>query len=139
VAELGNVEVSGAACAYCLWRFSHGDEGGVTLCTSCGTPYHGDCFLENGGCATFGCPAWTAQQPGGAPLVAGGAPVAPSAQVGMEAAAGRHVPSTLSPTLSRDVSSPSLVAIGVRPNFCDQCGAELLPTYVFCSGCGRQV
>jgi len=51
-------------CAYCLWRFADTPQDPTVLCEHCKTPYHVECFEENGGCVTFGCPAWTAAQRG---------------------------------------------------------------------------
>ncbi len=52
-----------SSCAYCLWRLE-GAGSEVETCQSCNTRYHADCFAENGGCAVFGCSAWTARQLG---------------------------------------------------------------------------
>jgi TM2 domain-containing membrane protein YozV len=32
-----------------------GSESEQVVCPGCGTPHHGDCFAENGGCTVFGC------------------------------------------------------------------------------------
>lgn len=41
-------------CPYCQDPFR---EGTPRLCPDCGTPYHHECWQENGGCAKIGCPS----------------------------------------------------------------------------------
>lgn len=51
-----------AVCPYC--RAPLGDDAaGLTVCPSCGTPHHADCFEENGGCTVFGCSAAPPAEP----------------------------------------------------------------------------
>ena len=42
-----------AACGVCQWPIEAGEEKHV--CSSCGTPFHADCWEENKGCSTYGC------------------------------------------------------------------------------------
>lgn len=42
-----------AVCPYCRAPIEDETEG--IVCPGCGTPHHGDCFEENGGCTVFGC------------------------------------------------------------------------------------
>jgi hypothetical protein len=101
------------ACAFCLWQLVDEPPEQIVRCESCSTPYHLDCFQENGGCGTFGCPSWTARQDGA--VIPDLIPAfAPSAPVGA-------------------FSSSS------RPNFCPQCGTPIETTFAFCAGCGWQV
>lgn len=45
---------AGRTCALCLAGF--GDAGkSVVDCDLCSTPFHGECWEENGGCAIYGC------------------------------------------------------------------------------------
>lgn len=39
-------------CPYCHDRLEHAD---TALCQVCSSPHHEDCFLENAGCALYGC------------------------------------------------------------------------------------
>lgn len=39
-------------CPYCREAIAGFDS---TLCPTCGTPHHSDCYSENGGCTVFGC------------------------------------------------------------------------------------
>lgn len=41
-------------CPYCRTEVGEA-EGERKDCPGCGTPHHGDCFAENGGCTVFGC------------------------------------------------------------------------------------
>jgi hypothetical protein len=41
-------------CPYCKDGFESGD---LRDCEECQTPMHGECFVENGGCAVLGCAA----------------------------------------------------------------------------------
>lgn len=50
-----------AVCPYC--RAPIEDETEASVCPGCGTPHHGDCFEENGGCTVFGCSAAPAAEP----------------------------------------------------------------------------
>jgi hypothetical protein len=59
-----DVAARNAGCAYCLWRFVDTPQDPTVECEYCQTPYHVECFEENAGCVTFGCPAWTAAQLG---------------------------------------------------------------------------
>lgn len=43
----------GATCAICLTAIEAGEAR--TACASCASPYHQDCWSENGGCAVYGC------------------------------------------------------------------------------------
>jgi predicted amidophosphoribosyltransferase len=109
-------------CAYCLWRFTREDNEDITMCPSCATPYHTECFRENGGCATFGCALWASDQetnfrPPPPP------PVSPL--VAFEAAG----------SASQQVAIPNTQP----PNFCSQCGNPLEQGYSFCSNCGTRI
>ena len=54
--------MSTAICPYCRGAIEP-DEPQSVLCPGCGTPHHGDCFEENGGCTVFGCTAAPAPEP----------------------------------------------------------------------------
>ena len=45
-----------AVCPYCRDAIEQ-DAPQTVICQGCGTPHHGDCFEENGGCTVFGCTA----------------------------------------------------------------------------------
>jgi TM2 domain-containing membrane protein YozV len=49
------------ACPYCRAGFEAEDE--ITICPTCATPHHGDCFAENKGCTIFGCAAAPRDEP----------------------------------------------------------------------------
>lgn len=50
-----------AVCPYCRAPIEGETEG--IVCPGCGTPHHGDCFEENGGCTVFGCTAAPPAEP----------------------------------------------------------------------------
>lgn len=52
VVNSGSPEIGGA-CPYCREEVTPGDV--ATVCPTCGTPHHTDCWNENGGCTVFGC------------------------------------------------------------------------------------
>ena len=43
----------GKICPFCKTEFKDGDD--IVVCSSCDMPHHKDCWIENGGCTTFGC------------------------------------------------------------------------------------
>lgn len=45
--------MTAAVCPYC--RTPMPDGAPLTLCPSCATPHHSECWEENGGCTVFGC------------------------------------------------------------------------------------
>jgi len=46
---------AGSTCTICQTTIAAGEE--VTACPQCRLGYHAACWAENGGCATYGCPA----------------------------------------------------------------------------------
>lgn len=44
----------GRTCPYCQFPLKPGDD--LRVCGQCGMPHHADCWNENGGCTTYGCP-----------------------------------------------------------------------------------
>jgi TM2 domain-containing membrane protein YozV len=50
-----------AVCPYCRGPIEAESEQRV--CDGCGTPHHGDCYEENGGCTVFGCSSAPAEEP----------------------------------------------------------------------------
>lgn len=54
--------MSDALCPYCRAPLDN-DTASLTICPSCGTPHHADCFEENGGCTVFGCTAAPLAEP----------------------------------------------------------------------------
>jgi predicted amidophosphoribosyltransferase len=112
-------------CAYCLWRFTREVNEDITMCPSCATPYHTECFQENGGCATFGCALWaSAEETTFAP------PPPPPPPSGAGFVALESVGS-----VSQQFATPNTQG----PNFCSQCGNPLEEGYAFCSNCGTRV
>lgn len=49
------VSAVGGVCTICQTTIASGEA--AMLCPECRLPYHSDCWEENGGCATYGCPA----------------------------------------------------------------------------------
>jgi hypothetical protein len=47
------LQTDSALCAICQSSLSHGEE--QTECPECRSAYHEECWLENGGCAVYGC------------------------------------------------------------------------------------
>lgn len=109
-------------CPYCLWPIK-GDEA-VEECAHCSARYHAECWAENGGCGTFGCPAWAAGQTGTAPPPP---PVTPRVAGATGTAASPVV-------VSADPLPP--VAASAR-RFCDMCGQPVTADDRFCGGCGN--
>lgn len=133
IADRGDgVFTHGTTCAYCLWRFSRDPDEVVTVCPSCATPYHTECFDENGGCATFGCANWVNAQGPGVP----GAVVAPPPQQQFQPPPATVTAAAQVPVVpvGRQPSPPA-----VRWNFCSQCGASLGANYEFCIQCGHPI
>jgi hypothetical protein len=48
------LEEQGRACAICQTFIAAGEQ--VGRCPGCDAPFHGECWDENGGCASYGCP-----------------------------------------------------------------------------------
>lgn len=46
--------MTGPVCPYCRMSIDTATEA-VTVCPSCATPHHRDCWAENEGCTVFGC------------------------------------------------------------------------------------
>mgnify|MGYP001090271951 CR=1 FL=1 len=46
-------EYIGKYCPYCKTKFTENDE--IVICSQCDMPHHKDCWIDNGGCTTFGC------------------------------------------------------------------------------------
>ena len=43
----------GKICPYCRRRFNGGED--VVFCSSCELPHHKSCWMDNGGCTSYGC------------------------------------------------------------------------------------
>jgi TM2 domain-containing membrane protein YozV len=52
-----------ATCPYCRTPIEEDSDPPKVFCQGCGTPHHGECFEENGGCTIFGCSAAPAEEP----------------------------------------------------------------------------
>jgi hypothetical protein len=52
----------GKVCGICQCRIEAAEE--LTACTSCGLPFHRDCWSENFGCSTYGCNQVNVLKPG---------------------------------------------------------------------------
>lgn len=111
-------------CPYCLWPMKP-DEA-VESCGHCSARYHAECWVENGGCGTFGCPAWAAGQSGTAP------PAAPSASAG---AAGTTAAAPVVITADAPATDAPPDAPPAR-QFCDMCGQRVEAGDQFCGSCG---
>lgn len=110
-------------CPYCLWPIKV-DEA-AEECAHCSARYHAECWNENGGCGTFGCPAWAASQTGQA------APPPP---------ANRPASTTGGTTTSEPVvvTAEPLPPVGTTARrFCDMCGQQVDPGDRFCGVCGN--
>lgn len=112
---MGGVSVE-LKCPFCLWPIT-ADEA-VETCGHCAARYHRECWIENQGCGTFGCPAWATTQTGGA------APPPPAPSTPAVGAAAVVVVAEPEP-------EPT------RPRFCDRCGEQVTPVDRFCGGCGN--
>lgn len=45
--------MSSASCSICMSAVEEGDA--AVSCPDCASPYHADCWTDNGGCAVYGC------------------------------------------------------------------------------------
>lgn len=113
--------MSAARCAFCLWQLTGTDD--AVACPECSTPYHRDCYAENGGCSTFGCAAWIQTQGPDATPAAAAAASAPVAYWS-EAA---PVPAAWGDGQAHDHAAGP---------FCTNCGAQGEPSDRFCAHCG---
>ncbi len=86
--------MSTAVCPYCRDAIEQDDRQAV-VCQGCGTPHHGDCFEENGGCTVFGCTA--------AP------PAEPKVSVGVPELQGGVDPQAPAPAVTRAAPPPMLL------------------------------
>jgi hypothetical protein len=50
-----------AVCPYCAEQIEAAEQT-PTVCATCETPHHADCWAENGGCTVFGCAAAPAEE-----------------------------------------------------------------------------
>ena len=48
-----NNKYIGKTCPFCKAPFTENDD--IVICSQCDMPHHKDCWVENGGCTTFGC------------------------------------------------------------------------------------
>ncbi len=67
----------GKTCPFCQTPVKPGVA--VTVCPSCGMPHHAECWRENGGCTTFGCPRRPVARMAPAPRTALPSPAPPPA------------------------------------------------------------
>jgi len=51
------VEDTLKVCPVCCTEIEKYDSGSLTLCQDCKMTYHKDCWIDNKGCATYGCPS----------------------------------------------------------------------------------
>lgn len=101
-------------CPYCLWPITEGET--TETCVHCAARYHHECWVENKGCGTFGCPAWATTVTGGA-----------------------LAPPPLTAHVARGPMVVESVVTTVEPgtHFCDRCGQPVQPDDRFCGGCGN--
>ncbi len=100
----------GKICPVCKAEIKETDS--VTVCPDCGIPHHAGCWIQNGGCTTFGC----AQQPD-VPQPVENTPPAPPV-----------TPVNPVPPVPPVNPAPSAI--------CTNCGAPLAPGQAFCPNCG---
>ncbi|HOX06452.1 MAG TPA: RING finger protein [Planctomycetota bacterium] len=55
VPAAGSAGAAGGTCTVCQTTIATGEA--ATACPECRLAYHAECWQENGGCATYGCPA----------------------------------------------------------------------------------
>lgn len=60
----------GKICPYCKTAFTEDDD--VVVCSACDMPHHKECWVENQGCTTFGCPGTISSPDGGGQQTADG-------------------------------------------------------------------
>ena len=102
-------DFTGKICPFCKTAFRPGDD--VVVCSACDMPHHKDCWVENRGCTTFGCPG-TIQAADTAPtsVTAGQTPY--------------------------DNTPPSPAP---RTVYCTRCGTPSPDTAAFCTRCGARL
>jgi hypothetical protein len=107
-------------CPFCFWVLSEDDA--KHSCQDCPAVLHAECWQENGGCTTFGCPSWATSQ--GVPSAA----VAPVLPPPPPTAAAAPVPN----------AAPPLPGVATTiAQFCDQCGTAVVSQDRFCASCGN--
>lgn len=87
----------------------------AATCPHCAARYHAECWQENDGCGTFGCPAWAIGQGGIVPEV--------------------HAASVGAPAPTAVLTSEQLAAPGRL--FCEMCGERVVTDDRFCFACGH--
>jgi hypothetical protein len=106
-------------CPYCLWPMKAGEQ--LIECPECDARLHDECWTDNGGCATFGCPAWMQAQQAAA-----------EARAAQLAAGGTAAPAPPAAVATREPTAAPVL------NFCDQCGARAEGPVTFCASCGTR-
>jgi len=53
--ETADRSATSALCAICQTPLGPTENEPTTSCPACGAKYHADCWLQNGGCAVYGC------------------------------------------------------------------------------------
>src|SRR6266404_5989510 len=53
--ETADRPTTSALCAICQTPLGPTENEPTTTCPPCGAKYHADCWLQNGGCAVYGC------------------------------------------------------------------------------------
>lgn len=103
----------GKICPYCKTAFTDDDD--IVVCSQCGMPHHKECWIENQGCAVFGCNG-TIQS-------------ADSFQ-----ASDSHI-NIVNPETDFDIELyPS--DSDLRTAYCPSCGSSHEPADLFCKHCG---
>jgi hypothetical protein len=109
-----------AKCPFCFWVINEDDHR--RGCQDCPAVLHAECWTENGGCTTFGCPAWAASQ---------GVPAAPPPVVAPPP------PAAPAPAPAPVAAAPLPGVATVTAQFCDQCGTAVVGNDRFCASCGN--
>lgn len=96
--------VEGKLCPYCQTRIQPGLQ--TCICPLCRMPHHAECWVENGGCTTFGCNGAPVRTPGfDEPIVLTSERINPRVWYGLE----QDGPSTFSVVLGIIVAVMTIV------------------------------
>lgn len=101
----------GKYCPFCKTPFSETDD--IVVCSQCDMPHHKDCWVENGGCTTFGCLGTIKS-------------VDPTAQT-----------SVTSNSLDFEMPAQPQRHVNASIKYCTRCGAKNSVSSRFCEKCGN--
>lgn len=102
-------DYTGKTCPFCKTNFKPDDE--LVVCSECDMPHHKDCWIENRGCTTFGCPGTI-----------------------------KNADHTATSVTRTHMNYDDGVMTVINPFvYCTKCGAQNESTASYCSKCGNRL